>query len=141
VSGIACSPLSLVFSLGSDFLGLLAHAGEQANAVACRVCEESEPAHLGDLGLRLQRLATKRLSLGKSGVDVVGGDVNEHFAGLVGGIFTDFDEATAGARIWLEHGVIKRLVDLDVPPEEVCIELSCCGGVLRRNFDVNDGMV
>ena len=94
MSGIACSPLSLVFSLGSDLLGLLAHAREQANAVACRVCEESEPAHIGDLGLRLQRLATKRLSLGKSGVDVVGGDVNEQFTGLVGGIFTYFDEAT-----------------------------------------------
>src|SRR5438445_8199544 len=126
-------PLAIL-AVRSGLLGLLTQARVQANAVACQVCEESEPAGIRDLGLGYECLAAKRFSFGKGGVDIVGRDVNEYFARLVRGVFTYFDEAAAGARLCLEHVVVECLVDLNVPTEEVCIELSCRCGILRRNF-------
>src|SRR6266496_5765605 len=86
-------------------LGLLTRPSVQTDAVACWVGEESEQAYIWNLHLRHDRLATKRLSLGKSGVDVVGRDINDHFSGLVGRIFTYLDEGSLRRSPCLEHMV------------------------------------
>lgn len=105
-------------------LGLLTCTSVEADAVAGGVCEEGEPTHVRDFCLGNDSLAAKRFSFGKGGIDVVGRDINEYFASLVRRVFTYLDEATSRTILCLEHVVIESLVELNVPTEEIRVELA-----------------
>src|SRR2546425_4363881 len=123
--------------------GLWVQAGEEGDAVSGWVGEDAEPADVGNRGFGLEYLAAERCSSGKGGVDVIGRDVDEHFAGFVAGshCFTHLDKSTPGAGVDLEHVVVEAWIDQDLPVEEVRVELAGRCGIICRNFDMDDGMV
>ncbi len=117
--------------------GLLPHTRVKRNPIARRIRKNSPPANMGNLCLRHQNLATKRLDLRKGSINIICRDIDEQAISLIfdrKATLAYLDKAPARATFRRELHIVVCWVSLNFPAKEVTVKLSSFLGFLRRNF-------
>src|SRR5216683_1084413 len=112
----------------------------KGEVVAGRVGENGPPADMGNLGFRKHGFTAMRLDYRKSGVDIIGSEIDQQAVALVldRSLSRRLDKTSARAALGLELYIVVRLVSLDLPAKNIAVELSCCAGIRGGNLDMHD---
>src|SRR6266581_3976624 len=124
--------------------GLMAHTSIKCNPIPRWISKNSPPANMGNLCLRHQNLATKRLDLRKGSINIICRDIDEQAISLIfdrKATLAYLDKAPARATFRRELHIVVCWVSLNFPAKEVTVKLSSFLGFLRRNFNVYNWMV
>ncbi len=108
----------------------------QADDVTLRVREQRDRRLRRDLGQRHEHPAAKRLDLGEGGLRVAGVDVERHSAGR--SLRCVPDAAGDGLAFAAQHAVTAGVAGVELPAENILVELLELRPVLAGDFDVND---